>query len=67
MEIPRHSRVGFNQSVYILEKAVEAKKHNTCKVIILADVQARCVLPKNKKNKTITFSQGTIFSYVPSK
>ena len=49
MEIPKGSTVGFNQSVYRLEKPVQARKYNTCKIAIKGDVPARCVSPKNKK------------------
>ncbi len=69
MEIPKGSTVGFNQSVYKLEKPVRARKHNTCKIIILEDVSARCVSTSTMKNKNqvTTFSKGTLFNYTPVK
>jgi len=63
MEIPKGSTVGFNQSVYRLEKPVQARKYNTCKIAIKGDVPARCVSPKNKKGQKTTFHKGTIFFY----
>lgn len=67
MEIPKNALVGRNQSVYKLKAPVEAKKHNTCKIVIQGDVRARCISPKNKKGEVTLFSAGTIFCYIPTK
>lgn len=63
MEIPKGSMVGHNQSVYVLKAPVEARKYNSCKIVIKEKVRARCVSPNNKKGLVNTFYKGTIFSY----
>lgn len=63
MEIKKGTKVGYNQSLYMLLALVEVRRHNADKVVTKSKVRARCISPKKSKGKITDFSRGTIFNY----